>query len=107
VHVQDAWNTLCAYGLPDGPPRAPPASIDFQRIREALSVLAPSTLQPGTGVILLAYLEGWRHHWPSRFASELGTPGDKLCRELSAIGFDRNRFLKLRRIAVENLAAVL
>jgi hypothetical protein len=105
--VPDAWNTLCGYGLPDGPPRPAPTSLDFDRIREALAAIRAEVLQPAERAVLLAWLEGWRHHWPSRFQRELGPAAEAMCNELTRRGVDRDRFLKLRRIAVENLAGVL
>jgi hypothetical protein len=56
---------------------------------------------------LLAWLRGWRHHWPRSFAATFGAAGDTLVARLQARGVDPDRYLKLRRIAVENLAAVL
>jgi hypothetical protein len=81
--------------------------MDFGRIRGALTAIRVDTLEAVERAVLLAWLEGWRHHWPSRFQRELGTPAEALCIELARRGVDRDRFLKLRRIAVENLGAIL
>jgi hypothetical protein len=105
--VTSAWNILEAYGLPDGPPRPPPSSIDFDRVRAALAMIDLDVLDTAARTVLLGWLDGWRHHWPSRFAAELGELGETLHGALRARPFDRGRFVKLRRIATENLAGVL
>jgi hypothetical protein len=105
--VQEAWKILAAAGLPDGPPRPKPGRLDFAAVRCALSGLDIALLDAVQRVTLLAWLEGWRHHWPSSFQRELGAAGDRLRRALTQRAFDANRYLKLRRIAVENLSAAL
>jgi hypothetical protein len=107
IVVNAAWNTLCGYGLPDGPPRPAPRSIDFTRVRDALATLDPLQLDSARQAMLFGWLDAWRHHWPSRFSDELGELGERLHSALAAQPVDRNRYLKLRRIAAENLASVL
>ena len=101
------WNALRAAGVPDGPPRPPARAIDFVRVRAELSTLDPNVLDAVERAVLLAWLEAWHHHWPSRFARELGSTGERLRAALWAAPVDRGRYLKLRRIATENLAAAL
>ena len=54
---------------------------------------------------LLAWLAGFRHHWPHRFREVLGDVGDTAMEALTRALDDRNRYLKLRRIAIANLSA--
>jgi hypothetical protein len=56
---------------------------------------------------LLAWLSAFEHHWPRGFSRVAGTLGRKLLDELSRGTVDPNRYLKLRRIACENLAAAV
>ena len=105
--MQDAWKTLAAAGLPDGPPRPRPERLDFTAVRGALAGVDTGLLDGVQRVTLLAWLEGWRQHWPSSFQRELGATGERLRRALMECAFDANRYLKLRRIAVENLSDAL
>jgi len=107
VLVQEAWKTLAAAGLPDGPPRPRPGRLDFAAVRSALCSLDVALLDAVERVTLLAWLEGWRHHWPSSFQRELGATGEALRLALAERAIDANRYLKLRRIATENLSAAL
>ncbi len=56
---------------------------------------------------LLAWLRGFRQHWPEGFARIVGQVGDDTIARLAVTGFDPNRYLKLRRIAIENLSRML
>lgn len=103
----DAWDKLQRYGLPDGALRPAPQSIDFAEIRAALAALDVAALDAVGRAVLLSWLEGWHHHWPARFERELGDAGDTLRQALWRYPVDRDRYLKLRRIATENLAGVL
>jgi hypothetical protein len=49
----------------------------------------------------------FRRHWPDRFAELLGSVGESLLTGCTADALDRNRHLKLRRIAAENLSQIL
>lgn len=104
-----AWKRLLEAGVPDGPVRPTPARLDRRRIAGAVADVARDVdaVEPRQVEPLLAWLRGWRHHWPRSFAATLGTAGEELIVRLEARGVDPNRYLKLRRIAVENLAAVL
>jgi hypothetical protein len=107
--VTPRWKLLVDAGVPDGPVRPAPAGLDRPRLAAAVRDLArrPDAVHARQVEPLLAWLRGWRHHWPSSFAATLGAAGDALIARLEARGVDRNRYLKLRRIAVANLAAVL
>jgi hypothetical protein len=56
---------------------------------------------------LHAWLSAFAHHWPARFLATFGERGGELLRALELRSSDANRYLKLRRIAVENLSHAL
>ena len=56
---------------------------------------------------LFAWLRAFRHHWPEHFEQILGHPGIAALAALDDPAADSNRYLKLRRIAVENLAGLV
>ena len=93
--------------MPAGPARRGPADLRNSRaLRRAVRTLVGSEgLETWQVAPLLAWLAGFRHHWPRRFREVLGDVGnlaiDALTRELD----DHNRYLKLRRIAIANLSA--
>lgn len=55
----------------------------------------------------VAWLSAFHHHWPTRFHALFGAAGAELLIALRGELTDENRYLKLRRIAVENLSGVL
>jgi hypothetical protein len=64
--------------------------------------------EPGVDVApLLAWLRAWQQHWGASFVATFGAEGDRIVAALRARLDDENRYLKLRRIAIENLAALL
>jgi hypothetical protein len=76
----------------------------------ALAEMAESKFEPlalAQRECLLAWLRGFRHEWPSRFQAIFGPLGQRAIAELNDPRFDPNRYLKLRRIAIENLAGSL
>lgn len=108
-----SWEILKDAGLPDGAPRPrPQGPLDGKRLRAAVADLAerPESLSPRRLELLLAWLQGGYHHWPRRWAEILGPVGVRTRDRLAAAAegvVDPNRYLKLRRIAIENLSAVL
>jgi hypothetical protein len=111
--MDDAWEILKDAGLPDGAVRSRPRGpLDGERLRAAVTELAkhPEKLPSRRLEPLLAWLQGGYHHWPRRFGEILGPVGasyrDYLVTAAEGV-VDPNRYLKLRRIAIENLSAVL
>lgn len=107
--MSDAWEVLAAWGLPLGAPRTqlkPPATAD---VSTALATLAAQVgrLDETERECLLGWLRALQHHWPAAFARLAGPPGVKLVEALQATSFDPNRYLKLRRIAIANLARLV
>lgn len=56
---------------------------------------------------LSAFVFAWHQHWPASFATELGLYAEGVVEWAARTVTDANRYLKLRRIALENLAQVL
>jgi hypothetical protein len=56
---------------------------------------------------LAAWLFAWQHHWPQSFAATLGDAAARIVDWAARHTVDANRYLKLRRIALENLARLL
>jgi hypothetical protein len=56
---------------------------------------------------LAAWIFAWHHHWPERFALELGADAGSVLAWASGNAVDDGRYVKLRRIAIESLAQVL
>lgn len=108
--MDDCWEVLAAAGLPEGPIRpAPRRLVDPSRLRAAVAAVAVQAgdIDPWHVEPLLAWLRGFKHHWPGSFAAILGPAGEECLARLAALPVDSNRYLKLRRIAIENLAPIL
>ncbi len=77
-------------------------------VREALRA-RDARAQPSERehVALLAWLRAWASCWPTSFATTFGAEGPNLLARAQEGEWDRGRYLKLRRIARENLARVL
>ena len=80
-----------------------------QRLREELRALAdhPERLDATLRQALFAWLCALEHHWPSRFDAVAGPGGRALLDAITTMAIDPNRHVKLRRIAIDNLAARL
>jgi hypothetical protein len=99
----DPWEVLRAAGVPVGATRPPGPLPTAAALREALGA-ALSASAPAAGLeALWAWLRAFRQHWPIRFERVLGAEGIAALASLSARPFDANRYLKLRRIALERL----
>ena len=104
--MDTAWQILRDGGLPLGQP-----SSGVRRTAHELATAtrAAIALDP-TGReadALAAFILGWQHHWPACFAAELAADaGDALAWAARNV-VDANRYLKLRRIAIENLSKVI
>jgi len=107
--MRDAWGVLVDLGLPDGAVRpAPTAGFDAVGAARAVNEIArDASLEDARVAPLLAWLRAWQHHWGDHFEQTLGAEGSTLVRRLQQRLDDPNRYLKLRRIAIENLASLL
>jgi len=70
-------------------------------------VAALATSDPDYGEPLCAWLSAYQHHWPQSFDHHLGSEASTVLERLRAAITDPNRYLKLRRIAIENLSRAL
>ena len=107
--MSGAWKTLIEHGLPDGAIRpAPSRPADPIALRAALEEISGriGALSQRDRELLLAWLRGFRKHWAHEFRTALGPAGEALITQLSALPLDENRYLKLRRIAIENLSGL-
>jgi hypothetical protein len=108
--MESDWGTLRSAGVPDGPARpVPRAPIDVAAVRSALARIAeaPGPIDACRGEALLAWVCAFRHHWPTAYEDVVGSSGGRLEAKLQSVCADTNRHLKLRRIAIENLARVV
>jgi len=98
-----AWQILCDAGVPLAVARSGRRPTADELAGAARSAIA----QAPTGrdaEALAAFLFAWQHHWPDSFGGRLGDA------ELAWAAHqlpDDNRYLKLRRIAIERLATLL
>lgn len=104
--MADAWQILCDGGLPLAAPRsgATPGEDEIaSAVRDAIA------RQPAgrDAEALAAFVYAWRQHWPRSFADALGADAEAVLEWAQAHAGDDNRYLKLRRIALERLANVL
>ncbi|MEQ8765587.1 MAG: hypothetical protein RL885_16800 [Planctomycetota bacterium] len=95
------------YGLPDGPiRRQPPIDLVPSGAREALREIMECDLKAQRRELLLAWLSAYEHHWPTSFRFVFGDEGPAALEALQRQAHDANRYLKLRRIAIENLTRI-
>lgn len=107
--MREHWKVLVKAGVPHGAIRPPPTRIDEAQVRTAVRELFADVhgLERRERDALHAWLRGFRRHWPKAFERILGADGDRLLATLEDDSLDDNRYLKLKRIAVENLAGVV
>jgi len=103
--MESDWKLLIQFGLPKGAARQVEANAvqNLKGMREAVRCLSESRLDAADIDILAAWLSAFKHHFPSAFAEVLGSVGETYLNQLKT-QTDPNRYLKLRRIAVANLA---
>lgn len=104
--MREAWQILRDGGLP-----LAIASSGVTRTQTELAVATRAAIAEGpTGrdaEALAAYVFAWHQHWPGSFASELGDHAGAVVEWATRNAIDDNRYLKLRRIALENLSRIL
>jgi len=101
--VSETWQILRDGGLPlaiEGSGQRP------SQARLASAVRAAVAERPGgrDAEALAAFIFAWQQHWPKSFRTLLS---DELLAWAQDQLPDDNRYLKLRRIALENLADIL
>ncbi len=83
---------------------APSLPALAQAVRE---VLAESPSAGRDRDALCAFLLAWQQQWPNAFAVAFGSDADAIATWAATSSSDVDRYLKLRRIAIENLTEVL
>lgn len=74
---------------------------------DALSALVAGEVAGRERDALVAFIDAWRQHWPSSFAAALRERAEVVTRWAGSQHGDEGRRLKLRRIALANLAHTL
>ena len=106
ILVMNAWTILHGGGLPlagrrDG---APPSEAELARATLAVLDDVPDERHADA---LAAFLRAWLHHFPESFERAFAEQARRVESWADAHVTDRDRYLKLRRIALENLSRVL
>jgi hypothetical protein len=73
----------------------------------ALRVAIEEAPQGREADALAAYVFAWHHHWERSFEEQLGEHAVSVLTWAEHAILDVNRYLKLRRIAIENLSTIL
>jgi hypothetical protein len=104
--MDEAWQLLRDGGLPLAAARraSRPSIQDLARAARAAIASEP---RGRDAEALAAFLLAWHHHWPRSFATAHGTDALAVIEWAIRNVVDDNRYLKLRRIALENLADVI
>jgi hypothetical protein len=104
--VTDAWQILRDGGLPLAAPATGVARTAAE-LAVAVRTAIAATPRGREADALAAYVRAWHQHWPTSFAAALAEHAASVLTWADAHACDANRYLKLRRIALENLAHVL
>ncbi len=108
--MDEAWTILERAGVPCGPLRAekPDLADRSSVVAATRSVLEqPKPLGERERVGLLAWLRAWASSFPTSFRDTFGDDGPALLAKAAEGVEDMGRYLKLRRIAREQLLRVL
>lgn len=101
--VVDPWQILRAGGVPLALPtmRAHVQPDELAAATRAAISMGPSGRDAEA---LAAWIFAWQQHWPRSFAANLGDDAPAVTEWAAQHTVDANRYVKLRRIALENLA---
>jgi hypothetical protein len=101
--VNDPWQILRAGGVP----LALPSTRTRVRADELATATRAAIATRPTGrdaEALAAWIFAWQQHWPRSFAAHLDCDAAAVTEWAAQYTVDANRYVKLRRIALENLA---
>jgi hypothetical protein len=101
ARADKAFGVMRAFGLPDASVSAV-TNPSVGALQEAVATLLSMPLTARDSEIVAAWLGAFHHHWPKAFARVLGASGAAL--QSRCPPGEPNRYLKLRRIALANLA---
>jgi hypothetical protein len=104
--MADAWQILRDGGLPLAMATSGVAPAAHELATALRSAIAehPSGREAEA---LVAFVFAWQQHWPSSFSEANGAESQRMVDWASGYAVDDGKYLKLRRIAVENLARIL
>ena len=103
--MRSAWQTLRDGGVPLATASTGAATSPAELAAATHAAIAGAS--PGREAeALAAWVFAWHHHWPDGFRAAFGEAHPVLA-WAAAHCPDADRYLKLRRIAIENLARVL
>ena len=104
--VADPWQILRAGGVPLALP-ASDRRVEAKDLAAATRAVIEAQPTGRDAEALAAWLFAWQHHWPQSFAAALADDATAVVEWAGRHIVDANRYLKLRRIALENLAQLL
>jgi hypothetical protein len=104
--MHEAWQILRDAGLPMAAPRSG-AAMPPDVLARAARVAVAESPSGRDAEALAAWLFAWWHHWPGAFAAAFPDDASSILAWATRQLPDDNRYLKLRRIALANLASVL
>ena len=107
--MERAWRILHRAGLPLAGERtgAAPGALEMAAcVQECITELGTRG-RPREREALAAFVLAWRDQWPRTFARAFDADAATTLRWAELAATDANRRIKLRRIAIENLASVL
>lgn len=102
----DAWQILRDGGLPLAMRRSDRRSSPGE-LAAAAQIAIASDPSGREAEALAAFVLAWHQHWPTSFTTAHGAHASEVIAWARDNTHDANRYLKLRRIALENLATVL
>jgi hypothetical protein len=104
--MERAWQTLRGGGLPLAPDGTEAIPSVAELGRSALEAVA-SRPTGRRADALRAFLRAWETQWPSAFANTFAADASRISVWSSDGIDDVDRYLKLRRIAIERLSRIL
>jgi len=104
--MDEAWQILRDGGLPLATERSGQRRTAEELARATRDAIAGSPTGRDADA-LAAFVLAWLAHWPASFARVHGPGAAEITAWARGACSDENRYLKLRRIAIENLATVL
>jgi hypothetical protein len=104
--MRSPWQILRDGGLPLSIERTgAPTTVNQLAVATRAAVAEHPSGRDGEA--LAAFVFAWHHHWPRVFEGMFGDAGAALLAWAGQQFSDEGRYLKLRRIAIENLSQVL
>jgi hypothetical protein len=104
--VPDPWQQLRDGGLPLALAQSQVAPTEPGLAAAARAAIASHPVGRDADA-LAAWLLAWRDHWPRSFARNFGNDARATAEWAQDIASSDGRYIKLRRIAIENLASIL